>query len=218
MECKRPPQCRIPRFDPWVEKIPWRKKWQPTPVFFFLGNPMDRGDWGQAPVPEVMQVRHSSATKPPPQKYYKVIALFFTCLVRVDQVQAKWPIWIKLLKDIDLQIRMPILLIDNMSYNKVVQMVKNPPAMQETRVWSLGGEDPLEKEMATHSSILAWRIPGTEEPGGLQSTWSKSQTWLTDCAFNASYSWSISRAVNKNHVICKLIFRPRPLFYLVRLL
>ena len=173
MECKRPPQCRIPRFDPWVEKIPWRKKWQPTPVFFFLGNPMDRGDWGQAPVPEVMQVRHSSATKPPPQKYYKVIALFFTCLVRVDQVQAKWPIWIKLLKDIDLQIRMPILLIDNMSYNKVVQMVKNPPAMQETRVWSLGGEDPLEKEMATHSSILAWRIPWTEKPGGLQSTGSQ---------------------------------------------
>ena len=179
---------------------------------------MDRGDWGQAPVPEVMQVRHSLATKPPPQKYYKVITLFFTCLVRVDQVQAKWPIWIKLLKDIDLQIRMPILLIDNVSYNKVVQMVKNPPAMQETRVWSLGGEDPLEKEMATHSTILAWRLPGTEEPGGLQSTWSKSQTRLTDYSLNASYSWSISRAVNKNHVICKFIFRPRPLFYLVHLL
>ena len=40
--------------------------------------------------------------------------------------------------------------------------------MRETRVWSLGQEDPLEKEMATHSSILAWRIPWTEEPGGLQ--------------------------------------------------
>ena len=40
---------------------------------------------------------------------------------------------------------------------------------QETPVWSLGGEDPLEKEMATHSSILAWEIPWTEEPGGLQS-------------------------------------------------
>ena len=48
-------------------------------------------------------------------------------------------------------------------------MVKNPPAMQETWVRSLGWEDPLEKEMATHSSILAWRIPWTEEPGGLQS-------------------------------------------------
>ena len=48
-------------------------------------------------------------------------------------------------------------------------MVKNPPAMQGTQVQSLGQEDPLGKEMATHSSILAWRIPWTEEPEGLQS-------------------------------------------------
>ena len=47
-------------------------------------------------------------------------------------------------------------------------MVKNPPTMQETSVQSLGQEDPLEKEMATHSCILAWEIPWTEEPGGLQ--------------------------------------------------
>ena len=51
----------------------------------------------------------------------------------------------------------------------VAQMMKNPPAMQETQVQSLGQEDSLEKGMATHSSILAWRIPWTEEPGGLQS-------------------------------------------------
>ena len=48
-------------------------------------------------------------------------------------------------------------------------MVKNRPATQETRVQSLGREDPLEKGKATHSSILAWKIPWTEEPGGLQS-------------------------------------------------
>ena len=48
-------------------------------------------------------------------------------------------------------------------------MVKRLPAMQETRVWSLGQEDPLEKEMATHSSILAWKIPWSEEPDRLQS-------------------------------------------------
>ena len=48
-------------------------------------------------------------------------------------------------------------------------MVKNPPVMQETWVPSLGGEYPLEKEMAAHSSILAWEVPWTEEPGGLQS-------------------------------------------------
>ena len=51
----------------------------------------------------------------------------------------------------------------------VAQTVKNPPTVQETWVRSLGQEDPLEKEMATHSSIFAWRIPWTEEPGGLQS-------------------------------------------------
>ena len=50
----------------------------------------------------------------------------------------------------------------------VAQRLKCLPAMQETWVQSLGWEDPLEKEMATHSSILAWRIPWTEEPGGLQ--------------------------------------------------
>ena len=48
-------------------------------------------------------------------------------------------------------------------------MVKNLPVMQETQVQSLGQEDPLEKEMAIHSSILAWRIPGTGKPGGLSS-------------------------------------------------
>ena len=51
----------------------------------------------------------------------------------------------------------------------VAKMVKNPPAMQETWVQSLGEEGPLEKEMTSHSNILAWRIPWTEEPGGLPS-------------------------------------------------
>ena len=52
---------------------------------------------------------------------------------------------------------------------EVAQMVKNITAMQETQVQSLGREDPLERGMATHSSILAWKIPWTEEPDGLQS-------------------------------------------------
>ena len=52
-------------------------------------------------------------------------------------------------------------------------MVKNPPTVQETQVQSLGREDPLEKEMPTHSSILTWEIPWTEEPGGLQSVGSQ---------------------------------------------
>ena len=53
--------------------------------------------------------------------------------------------------------------------NECGLMVMNLPAVQETRVQSLDREDPLEEDMATHSSILAWRIPWTEEPGGLQS-------------------------------------------------
>ena len=55
----------------------------------------------------------------------------------------------------------------------VAQLVKNLPALWETWVRSLGWEDPLEKEMATHSNTLAWKIPWTEEPGGLQSTGSQ---------------------------------------------
>ena len=56
----------------------------------------------------------------------------------------------------------------------VAQMVKNPPAMRETLVQSLSREDPLEKELAPYSSTLAWKIPRTEEPGGLQSLRSKT--------------------------------------------
>ena len=69
----------------------------------------------------------------------------------------------------------------------VAQMIKNLPVMQETWDWSLGQEVPLEKEMVTHSSILAWRIPWTEEPGELQSMglqrvkhdWATNTLWLT---------------------------------------
>ena len=60
-----------------------------------------------------------------------------------------------------------------MGSSLVAQRIKHLPAMQETRVQSLGWEDPLEKEMATHTSILAWRIPWTEEPGRLQFTGSQ---------------------------------------------
>ena len=56
----------------------------------------------------------------------------------------------------------------------MVQMVKNLPARQETQVQSLNWEDPLKKGMATYSGILAWRIPWTEEPGGLQSMGSQT--------------------------------------------
>ena len=59
----------------------------------------------------------------------------------------------------------------------VAQMVKNLPAIQETQVQSLGQEIPLEKGMATHSSILAWRIPWTEEPGRLHTIHGVAKSW-----------------------------------------
>ena len=72
------------------------------------------------------------------------------------------------------------------------------PGMLETRVQSLGREEPLEKEMATHSSTLAWRIPWREEPGGLQSMGSQSQTRLSDFIFTfqkkKNYLTSLSKS------------------------
>ena len=62
------------------------------------------------------------------------------------------------------------------THSVVAQKVKKLPAMGETQVQSLGWEDPLEKRMSTHSSIFAWEIPWTEEPGGLQSMGSESAT------------------------------------------
>ena len=71
----------------------------------------------------------------------------------------------------------------------MAQRLKLLPAMRETWVRSLGREDPLEKEMATHSSILAWRIPWTEELGGLQSNRvTKSRTRLSDFTFTFTLS------------------------------
>ena len=61
----------------------------------------------------------------------------------------------------------------------MAQTVKRLPTMQETRFQSLGGEDPLEKEMATYSSILAWKIPWTEEPSRLYSPWGRKESDMT---------------------------------------
>ena len=71
----------------------------------------------------------------------------------------------------------------------VAQTVKNLPARQETQVQSLGWEDALEKGMATHSSILAWRIPWTEEPGGLQSWGCKESDMTEQLTLSLSLTW-----------------------------
>ena len=80
----------------------------------------------------------------------------------------------------------------------VAQRLKHLPGMRETRVRSLGREDPLEKEMATHSSTLAWRIPWREEPGRLQSMGLQSRTRLSDliCATTRQSKWWV---INSGH-------------------
>ena len=83
----------------------------------------------------------------------------------------------------------------------IAQLVKNLPAMQETLVRFLGWEDPLEKEIATHSSILAWEIPWTEEPGGLPSMGSQrvGHDWVTE------HAYLLSRNVLEVNWIIKII-------------
>ena len=80
----------------------------------------------------------------------------------------------------------------------MVQRLKRLPAMWETWVRSLGREDPLEKEMATHSSILAWRIPWAEEPGGLQSTGRKESDMTERLHFTSLQS---ERSQTQRHVL-----------------
>src|SRR5574341_1263845 len=86
-------------------------------------------------------------------------------------------------------------------------MVKSLPAMQETQVRSLGQEDPLEKEMATHSSILAGRIPWTEEPGGLQSMGSLESD--TTERLHLHFSLSCIGEGNGNPLQCSCLENPR---------
>ena len=83
--------------------------------------------------------------------------------------------------------------IPNKWASLVAQLVKKPPAMRETWVPSLGREDPLEKEMATHSSIVAWEIPWTEELGGLPSMDSQSLTRLNDLILSLLCHMSCSK-------------------------
>ena len=75
-----------------------------------------------------------------------------------------------------------LMIMPTLGASLVAKMVKNLPAMQKTRVQTLGGKEPLEKEMATYSSILPWRIPWTEEPGGLQPMGSQRvrHDWVTE--------------------------------------
>ena len=83
----------------------------------------------------------------------------------------------------------------SLSFRGMSQTVKRLPTMRETRVWSLGGEDPLEKEMETHSSILAWKIPWTEEPSRLQAMGSQRvrHDWVTSYSLTEILKFNIQK-------------------------
>ena len=90
-------------------------------------------------------------------------------------------------------------------------MVKRLPAMRKTRVRSLGPEDPLEKEMATHSSILTWKIPWTEEPGRLQSMGSQraGRDWAILLSLSNEYSGLISFRIDCFDILAALRFHQK---------
>ena len=119
------------------------------------------------------------------------------------------PWWLRTLLMTSLILKTVLSKVENYIYQMllcalVAQSVKDPPAMWETWVWSLGWEDPLEKEMAIHSSIPAWEIPWTEEPGGLQSMGLQrvGHDWVTkhSTVCSALYTFIISRN-SSNHPV-----------------
>ena len=109
-----------------------------------------------------------------------IYPIVFVCSSLMDgwSVSVSWLLWYEVSK---------IVKFKEARASLVAQMVKNPPVMQETQVWALSWEDPLEKRMATHLCILAWRIPWTDEHGGLQSMGSQRvrHKWVTDSFMEA---------------------------------
>ena len=197
-------QCRRLRrhgFNPWFRKIPWRRAWQPTPIFLPGKSHGQRSLAGYSPKchKELDMTKHAKNI---------VLIEFYPLLMKS---MGKMDSSNLLSLSLSLYIYMAI---------PVAQSVKNPLAMQETAcnqcqtqcqnqcqnqcqtqspwVWSLGQEDPLEKEMATHSSVLACRIPWAEEPGGLQFIGSQESdtTLWPNQPHSYILHWAFSSAVN----------------------
>ena len=114
--------------------------------------------------------------------------IVFVCSSLMDGwgVSVSWLLWYEVSK---------IVKFKEARASLMAQMVKNPPVMHETQVWALSWEDPLEKRMVTHLSILAWRIPWTEQHGGLQSMGSQRvrHKWVTDTFMEAKYIVVVAR-------------------------
>ena len=147
------PACRCRRhkrhrFNPWVGNIPWRKQWQPLQCSC-LENLLDRGG--------LQSIASKRASKRLSTREHTHRDRYF---MHGEPCSA-------FLGNQDWEVVLMVPLMERASL--VAQRLKHLPGMWETRVRSLSWEDPLEKEMATHSSTLSWRIPWREEPGRLQS-------------------------------------------------
>ena len=207
---KNPPAgARDAGYIPGLGRSPGERNGNPL-QYSCLENPMDRGAW-QATVYGVAksQTQISNWAWAPVQVYQSIelsihqsihLSIYWPNNRLTDESPSKyylntslymWSLSIYLIYPLDFHIQLYI----ERAYKEnhrwctnidtdilVAQMVKNLPAMQETQVQSLAWEDPLEKGMATHSSILAWRMPWTEEPGGLQSMGLQRvrHDWATD--------------------------------------
>ena len=156
---KNLPAMQETRFDSWVGKICWRWDRLPTPVFLgFPCGPAGKesacnvGDLGS--IPELG--RSPGEGKGYPLQYSGLENSMDYIVLGVAKN------WTRL-SDFHFHFQLPF------RASLVAQVVNNLPTMWKTQVWSLVWEDPLEKEMTTHSSIFVWIVPWTEEPGGLQS-------------------------------------------------
>ena len=134
-------------FGPWVGKIPWRRVWQPTPVFL-------PGEF------------HGQRSLAGYSQFCSQLGGLILCVNLIGPWGAQ--IFGQTL-NLDVSVRVFLIGVKQIGASLVAQTVMNPPAVWETWVRSLGQEDPLEEGVATHSNILAWKVPCTEEPSKLQS-------------------------------------------------
>ena len=140
-------QCRRRKgrgFDPWVGKIPWSRKWQPIHIF------LPEKFYGQRSLVHYHPWGHKESGRTEQLRMW---------------LRASEEVW-----NIEVNLRFFLLVwwaLECKRTSLMAQMVKNLPAVWEIQVQSLGQEDLLEKRMASHSSILIWEIPGTEESGRL---------------------------------------------------
>ena len=156
-------QCRRPQFDSWVRKIPWRRDRLPTPVFLSFpgGSAGKESAWNAGDLSLIPGLGRSPGEGKGYPLQYSGLEDPMDCI-------AKSMDWSKSVRHDWVTFTITVL-----SWaSEVPPVIKNQPdnaGEVRKRLWSLDQEDPLEEGTETHRSILAWKIPSTEEPGGLQS-------------------------------------------------